>query len=393
MDAQQIVFLLFIIFSGAAVLSTVALFTRQSLLVAYMALGIILGPWCADVVREPERIAAIGDVGIIFLLFLLGLHLHPQNLWGMLKKVSWIALVSSLAFGLLGFVTMLLFKYTIMEAFVTGIAMMFSSTIIGLKLLPTTVLHHQHTGELMISILLMQDIIAIVALLVLQACAGSAASDVSAWVDFGIIAISFPLLIVIAYLFQRFFLVRLLERFDTVQEYIFLISVGWCLAMAELAHVMKLSPQIGAFIAGVAIAAHPISLYIAESLKPLRDFFLVLFFFAIGASFNVGSLMMTAIPAIVLSVIALVAKPYIFSWLFRQAHESKAVSFEVGVRMGQISEFSLLVGYVAASSKLISMEVSSLIQAATMITFVISCYWVVIKYPTPLALTEKLRKD
>lgn len=393
MNSQMLIFILFAIFSGAAVLSTLALLTRQSLLVAYMVLGIILGPWALNVVPDPERIAEIGDIGIIFLLFLLGLHLHPQNLWGMLKRVSWIALVSSLVFGLLGFVTMLLFKYTMMEAFVTGLAMMFSSTIIALKLLPTTVLHHQHTGELMISVLLMQDIIAIIALLVLQAFSGSTASGASAWADFGIIAISFPLLSLIAYLFQRFVLLRLLERFDTVQEYIFLIAVGWCLAMAELAHFMKLSPQIGAFIAGVAIAAHPISLYIAESLKPLRDFFLVLFFFAIGASFNLHYLMIVAIPALVLAFISLVVKPYVFAWLFRQGNESKEVSFEVGVRMGQISEFSLLVAYVAASSALISQEVSYLIQAATMMTFVVSCYWVVMKYPTPLAHTEKLRKD
>ena len=392
MDSQILIFVLFAIFSGAAVLSTLALMTRQSLLVAYMVLGIILGPWALNVIPDPGRIAEIGDIGIIFLLFLLGLHLHPQNLWGMLKKVSWIALVSSLVFGALGFVTMLLFNYTMMEAFVTGLAMMFSSTIIALKLLPTTVLHHQHTGELMISVLLMQDIIAILALLVLQAVSGSSSIH-SEWYQFGIIAISFPLLALIAYLFQRFVLLRLLERFDTVQEYIFLISVGWCLAMAELASVMQLSPQIGAFIAGVSIAAHPIALYIAESLKPLRDFFLVLFFFAIGASFNLNYLMVVAIPAIVLAVVALVIKPYVFAWLFRKGNESKEVSMEVGVRMGQISEFSLLVAYVAASSALISQEVSYLIQAATMITFVISCYWVVMKYPTPLALTEKLRKD
>lgn len=392
MDAQILIFILFAIFSGAAVLSTFALVTRQSLLVAYMVLGIILGPWCLNVVPDPGRIAEIGDIGIIFLLFLLGLHLHPQNLLGMLKKVSWIALASSLIFGVLGFVIMLLFDYTVMEGFVTGLAMMFSSTIIALKLLPTTVLHHQHTGELMISVLLMQDIIAILALLVLQAVSGPTGLH-NEWYQFGIIAISFPLLALIAYLFQRFILLRLLERFDTVQEYIFLISVGWCLAMAELASIMKLSPQIGAFIAGVSIAAHPISLYIAESLKPLRDFFLVLFFFAIGASFNLNYLMVVALPAVILAAISLIVKPYVFAWLFRQSNEAKEVSFEVGVRMGQISEFSLLVAYVAASSALISQEVSYLIQAATMITFVVSCYWVVMKYPTPLAHSEKLRKD
>lgn len=390
MDSQLLIFVLFAVFAGAAILSTLALLTRQSLLVAYMVLGIILGPWCTNVIPDSTRIAEIGDIGIIFLLFLLGLHLHPQNLVGMLKKVSWIALVSSLAFGALGYVTMLLFHYGHMAAIVVALAMMFSSTIIALKLLPTTVLHHQYTGELMISILLMQDIIAIIALLVLQALSGS---DANQWDDFAIIAISFPLLAAIAYFFQRFVLLRLLERFDTVQEYIFLLSVGWCLAMAELAQAMHLSPQIGAFIAGVSIAAHPISLYIAESLKPLRDFFLVLFFFAIGASFNIDYLPAIIIPALVLAAISLIIKPYIFSWLFQRAHESKVVSFELGVRMGQISEFSLLVGYMAASTELITQEVSYLIQAATMITFVISCYWVVMKYPTPLAHTEKLRKD
>jgi Kef-type K+ transport system membrane component KefB len=390
MESHIIVFTLFLIFSGAAVLSTAALLTRQSLLVAYMVLGILLGPWCFHVVPDATRIAEIGDIGILFLLFLLGLHLHPQNLWGMLKKVSWIGLVSSVIFGLLGFITMLLFHYTMMSAFVVALAMMFSSTIIALKLLPTTVLHHQHTGELMISILLMQDILAIFALLILQALASPGSNT---WLEFGIICISLPVLVAIAYFFQRYVLMKLLERFDTVQEYIFLLSVGWCLAMAELANLMKLSPQIGAFIAGVAIAAHPISLYIAESLKPLRDFFLVLFFFAIGASFNLNYLPVIIVPAVVLAAISLIAKPYIFSWLFQRAHEPKAVSFELGVRMGQISEFSLLIGYMAVSTKLISEEVSYLIKAATMITFVVSCYWVVMKYPTPLGHTEKLRKD
>jgi len=389
-DSELIIFILFLIFSGAAILSTAALLTRQSLLVAYMVLGMLFGPWAFNFVPDSSRIASIGDIGILFLLFLLGLHLHPQNLWGMLKKASWIAAVSSIAFGLLGFVTMVLFHYSLMSAFVVAVAMMFSSTIIALKLLPTTVLHHQHTGELMISILLMQDIIAIIALLVLQ---GLGDSEGSNWIDFVRIAIAFPVLSLLAYAFQRYVLMRLLERFDTVQEYIFLLSVGWCLAMAQVAHMMHLSPQIGAFIAGVSIAAHPISLYIAESLKPLRDFFLVLFFFAIGASFDFSYLPQIYIPAIILALISLLAKPYIFSWLFRCVREPKSVSFEVGVRLGQISEFSLLVAYLAASIHLITKEVSYLIQAATMISFIVSCYWVVMKYPTPLAHQEHLRKD
>src|SRR6202035_5399928 len=101
-------------------------------------------------------------------LFLLGLHLQPQSLWHLLRKISWIALVSSLVFAAIGFGVGYFFGYSLIESAIIGAACMFSSTIIGLKLLPTTVLHHQHTGEVMIGVLLMQDIIAILLLLVLK---------------------------------------------------------------------------------------------------------------------------------------------------------------------------------------------------------------------------------
>lgn len=389
MTSQTIVFTLFLIFAGASILSTAALFTRQSLLVAYMVLGMIFGPWGFGFIADASNVREVGDVGIIFLLFLLGLHLAPQNLFSMLKKVSWIALISSFVFGALGFFIILVFNYTVMEAFVVALAVMFSSTIIGLKLLPTTVLHHQHTGELMISVLLMQDIIAIIVLLILQATTGTEIS----FKHVALISVACPLLIGIAYVFQRFILIRLLERFDKVQEYIFMVSIGWCLGMAELAHFMGLSGEIGAFIAGVAIAAHPISLYIAESLKPLRDFFLVMFFFAIGAGFDFSYLSDVMLPASILAGLVMLIKPVVFRYLFVRMNEASSVSWEVGVRLGQCSEFSLLVVYLAASSAVIAHEVMYLVQATTIITFIVSCYWVVIKYPTPLALTDKMRKD
>lgn len=388
-DTQSIVFIIFIVFTGAAVLSTVALYTRQSLLVAYIFLGIIFGPSCLGFVHNADRISETGDIGIVFLLFLLGLHLHPQNLVGMLKKVSWIALVSSFIFAVIGFGVTIAFGYTSTEGLVVAAAMMFSSTIIGLKLLPTTVLHHQYTGELMISVLLMQDIIAIFVLLILQAAGGGQLS----LIHIGKTFIAFPVLLSVAYLFQRFVLIRLLERFDKVQEYIFLVSIGWCLSMAELAHLFGLSEEVGAFIAGVAIAAHPISLYIAESLKPLRDFFLVMFFFAVGASFDFSFVSQIYIPAIILAIVSLVLKPAVFRFLLVKSGEANQVSWEVGVRLGQVSEFSLLIVYLASSTLLISDKAANLVQAATILTFIVSCYFVVLKYPTPLALTENMRRD
>lgn len=385
----NIAHVLFLIFTGTAILSTMALFTRQSLLVAYMALGAILGPWGVKLVKDSALIEQTGDIGIIFLLFLLGLHLQPQNLLYSLRKMSWITLVSSILFLLVGFIISYRFGFSWTESLIIGVAAMFSSTIIGLKLLPTTVLHHQHTGELVISILLLQDIIAIAVLLVVQGVADRGFTIL----QLSLVIAGFPILLLVAFLFEAFVLGKLMAWFDKIHEYIFILSIGWCLCMAEFAHILGLSHEIGAFIAGVALAAHPISLYIAESLKPLRDFFLVVFFFSIGASFNFNYLPEVYLPALIIAAAMLIAKPISFSWLLKKSGEIKHISWEIGVRLGQMSEFSLLITYLAMSAKIISPAAGYTIEAATIITFIVSCYWVVIRYPTPLAITDKLRRD
>lgn len=391
MLSDTIVTSMFLVFSGAAVLATLVLYTRQSLLVAYMLLGMLLGPSGLKLLSNHDIVKEIGDVGIIFLLFLLGLHLHPQDLWHMFRKVTIVAVVSSLVFGALGVAVGMGFDFTWQESLIIGAAMMFSSTIIGLKLLPTTILHHQHIGEVMISVLLMQDILAIIVLLLIH---GAGTSTLN-FAGIGLLAVTLPTLVGFAFVVERYVIAKLLARFDLIQEYVFLVAIGWCLGMAELAHLMGLSEEIGAFIGGVAIAAGPIALFIAESLKPLRDFFLVMFFFSIGASFELHYLPAVIVPALVLSAIALLVKPWLFSLLLQRNGESKSTAWEVGVRLGQSSEFSLLVAYLAASTvpALIGDRANYLIQAMTILTFMVSSYLVVLRYPTPIALSDRMRRD
>jgi len=390
MQDGAIFYTVFLIFAGAAVFSTVVLFTRQSLLVAYILLGAALGPWGLGLVSDLSAVRQVGDVGIVFLLFLLGLHLQPQNLVHMLKEVTWIAMFSSIAFALVAYAIGRWFGLSNTESWVLGAAMMFSSTIIGLKLLPTTILHHQHTGEVMISVLLMQDLIAIVVLILIN---GAHEGGGLSWNDFIMVGVALPSLILFAFAIEKYVLVRLLARFDRTQEYVFLLSIGWCLGLSVLAKKLGLSEDIGAFVAGVALAASPISLFIAESLKPLRDFFLVMFFFSVGATFNFGSAAQVVIPACILAFLVLFLKPLCFRFLFVKAGEKPAVAKEVGLRLGQASEFSLLVASIGFSAKLISDAASNLIQATTILTFIVSSYWVVLKYPTPMSLSDKMRKD
>ncbi|MDF1654330.1 MAG: cation:proton antiporter [Coxiellaceae bacterium] len=395
MTENALIFSIFLIFAGAAVLSTIALITRQSMLVAYMLLGVILGPWGlssyfhVNLVGDPSLVKGIGDIGIIFLLFLLGLHLPPQKLVQMLKKVSLVGVVSSLIFLAIGYLISWLYGFSSVECMVIGAAMMFSSTIIGIKLLPTTILHHQHTGEVMISVLLLQDLVAIAVLLLMH---GALAKGVLLN-DVKLVLIGFPAMVLIAFLIERFVLLKLFARFDRIREYMFLVAIAWCLSLSQLAALFGLSAEIGAFVAGVTIASSPISIYIAESLKPVRDFFLVMFFFSVGASFNLKYLPLVIFPAIILAVVLLVIKPIVFHFLLKRVGEPKHVSWEVGVRLGQISEFSLIIAYVGLDTSLIGATAAYLIQAATIISFIVSSYYVVMKYPTPVATSDKLRRD
>ncbi len=390
MATDPLLFTFFLIFTSAAVLATIALYTRQPMIITYIAAGILLGPSVTGLVSDPTIISNVSTIGIIFLLFLLGLDMQPSKLANMLGNALLVGLCSSLAFFGLGFAVGFVFGYTIIESTIIGVAMMFSSTIIGIKLLPTTVLHHRRTGELVVSLLLIQDFLAISVLLVLT---GGFVEDFSGIARFGKVVLGLPLLIVFAWLFVKYVLLNILTKFDAFHEYIFLVAIGWCLGLSELATFIGLSHEIGAFIAGVSVATSPISIYIATNLKPLRDFFLVLFFFSLGAGFQVGLLGEIFIPAIIMAALVLLLKPIVFHGLLRSLSETDTNSWEIGFRLGQISEFSLLIAFIASAGHLIGEHASHLIQATAILTFLLSSYIVVFRYPTPIGVTEKLRRD
>ena len=382
-------FSFFIIFSGAALLASLSLYARQPLLIAYICLGAICGPFGLGWISDLSLVSDIAHVGILFLLFLLGLDMQPQALLSVVRKASLVTLVSSSVFNLTGFAVAMMFGFSVTESLIIGAAMMFSSTIISIKLLPTTVLHHRHIGELMIGILLVQDVLAIFVLLLLLS-GGDGEFDVIAFVK---VIAALPLLVSAAFLMVRYALLPLITRFDRFQEYIFLLAIGWCLGMAELSHWLGLSSEIGAFIAGISIATSPISQYIATSLRPLRDFFLIMFFFSVGASFDLSMLPVIWLPAFILATLVLVGKPVVFRFLLRGLSEKRALAWDVGFRLGQISEFSLLIAYLAVAQGLLGKEASHLIQAAAIMTFLASSYIVVLNYPTPIAIKDKLRRD
>ena len=385
---DNIILELTLIFAGASILATIFLYLKQPIILAYIFLGMLAGPWGIGLFEDPSHIKHISHLGIILLMFLIGLNLHPQKLSGLLKRTAPLTLATCLLFALPAMLITRLFAFSWSESLIVGLSLMFSSTVVCVKLIPTSSLHHKHIGEIMISILLLQDIIAVGLILFLYS---STATNIY-------IEVLFLLLKMLvfsggSYLFVRYVILFLFRRFDKIQDYIFVMSLGWCLLCAEIASVIGLSYEIGAFVAGIVLATSPISLFISEGLKPIREFFLILFFFSIGAQFDLLVTKQVVIPGLILAGIILLMKPLVFKSAFRLAGEPANLAKELGIRLGQASEFSLLVAYGAFAAGKIEARTSYLIQLVAISTFIISTYFVVYRYPTPISVSASNRQD
>ena len=385
---DNIIFEIALIFTGAAVLATLFLYLRQPIILAYIALGVAIGPSGAALIDNPHHIEQLSHVGIILLLFLIGLNLKPDRMIGLFGRVSLLTLITSLVFMSLIALAGVLLGFSPVQSVVVGAALMFSSTIVGLKLIPTTTLHHRHRGEMLVSVLLLQDILAIIVILLIT---GGQENNIPLTVS--MLILKLVLLTAVSFMAVRYVLTALYIKFDTIREHTFLLSLGWGLMVAGTAEYIGLSFEMGAFVAGVSIATLPIALVIAEELKPLRDFFLILFFFSIGARFDLGLMKDVVLPGFVIALLVVLVKPLVYRWGFNIAGEKDQVSTELGIRLGQASEFSLLVAYSALAAGLIDSRSSYLIQTVVILTFVISTYWVINRYPTPISSEASQRRD
>ena len=274
------------------------------------------------------------------------------------------------------------------SSLIFGVAMMFSSTVVGLKLIPTNTLHHKRMGEVMISVLLIQDILAILVILFIT---GEKSDHLL--VTFAMLVGKYAFISLLSLVGVRYVMVPLLTKFDAIQEYTFVATLGWCLLWAETAHILGLSYEIGAFVAGLSIASCQVAVVIAEHLKPLREFFLILFFFAVGAELDLRLDPRLLYSAILFGAFLVLLKTSVFRFAFRKIGESPELSRELAVRLAQSSEFSLLVVFAALSVGVLSAEGAMFFQITTIVTFIISTYWVVLRYPTPISCKSSLCQD
>lgn len=389
MAFDSIITELALIFAGAASLATIFVFFKQPIIISYIALGMLIGPFGLGYISDAHLIEEISHVGIIFLLFLIGLNLPPSKLMHVFKKSALITVSTCMIFAVLVGLVAMAFGFGFAESLVIGLALMFSSTVVGLKLIPTTALHHKHIGEMMVSVLLLQDILAILLIIFL----GKSSGNGNASLVLPLLVLKSAFLVTFAVVFVKKVLLKLLVKFDVIQEYVFVLAIGWCFLVAFLAKLLGMSYEIGAFIAGCSLAISEVSLVIAENFKHIREFFLILFFFAIGTQLDFLLLHHVAIPGVVLALFIVLLKPFVYRKAFKFAKEERKIYSDLSVRLGQASEFSMLVAYTALANKAIGERAGFLIQLTAILTIVISTYVVTLKLPTPIACNNNKRQD
>ena len=398
--SEGLILELAVVMIGAAVLAVVADVARQPIIIAYVLAGVLFGPyspWPAlRLVQHIDFIRNAGALGLVLLIFLLGMVLHPDRLLSMFKQASFTTLATSASFFGIGFVVVAavsrvaptVYPLTPLEAVYVGLAVAFSSTLLVVKLLPTRRLHESAVGTLVIGILIVQDVLAILVLMVMAFSSAARGGDTSVYwkvpLGLAMLGAAFPV--------EQYVLRRLMRKVETHPELLLVLSLAWCLMMAEGVHSLGFSREIGAFAAGLAIARSPISLYIWEKVAPLRDFFIVLLFFSLGAMVNVADTLAVLPLAAVLAMVLALVKPRLFRAALRVEGAARPLAREAGWRLGQSSEFALVIAFLAIQLGHIGQTAFELILVTTLLSFIISTYLVVLKYPTPLGVSEGLRQ-
>ena len=347
-------------------------YLKQPTILAYIFTGIVLGNAFLNVIQFKDFISIFSELGIAFLLFLVGLNLDLRVLRE-IGKASIAGGIGQIAFTtIFGFAASLLLGFSFLESLYIAIALSFSSTIIIVKLLGDKKELNSLYGKISVGILLVQDFVAILVLLFISSL-GPGVDITQIIFDFVVKGIAF---FAFAYLVAKFLLTKMFDKSAESQELLFLSAISWCMLMAVFSNFLGLSLEIGAFVAGVSLASIPYSFEVSGRIKNLRDFFLVLFFVSLGTSFVLSSLNQVIIQSLILSALVLIGNPLITMLLLLFLNYRTKTSFLAGLTIAQISEFSLIVVALGLKVGHISTEIVSIITLTAVITITISTYYI-----------------
>ena len=373
-----------IILLAATVAGFLAKQTGQPTIIAYILAGVVIGPVVFGLVEVTELTETLSELGLAFLLFLLGIKMRISEIKHILAPIVKISLPQMAAVAALGTTVSLALGFGTVESIIIGLAVMYSSTAVVVKMLTdldeTTTLH----GKIDVGILLIQDVVVVILLAVLAAGRPESAAEVGT--TLAIVLTLVAIITVAALAASKYALPPIFRRIADNREVFFLIAVSWAflfvfvsdnvnLFLAPLGIQAYLSIEMGAFLAGVAIAQLPYSKELQDRVNPLTDLFVMIFFTSVALSLDAGELFFYWQEAIVAAVALMIGKFVIFFALISWQRFDSETTFFGSLYMIQVSEFGVVVATAAVVGDFIGVEILGFLTLVALITMGVSVYF------------------
>ena len=364
----------------AAVIGAIGVRLRQPLIVAFIAVGILLGPSVLGWVTANDQVDLLAQLGIALLLFLVGLKLDLH----IIRTMGPVALATGLGqvffTSVIGYLIAIVLGMTPVTALYVAVALTFSSTIIIVKLLSDKREVDALHGRIAIGFLIVQDIVVVLVMIGLTAL--GQADDIAGlgWEAIGVL-FKGSLFIIAIGLLIRYVLTPLLHQLARSPELLVLFAIAWAVSLGALGVHLGFSKEVGAFLAGVSLASTPYREVIGARLVSLRDFLLLFFFIDLGAGLELAALGSQVMPAIVLSLFVLIGNPLIVMIIMGAMGYRSRTGFLAGLTVAQISEFSLILGALGLNLGHIEADTMGLITLVGLITISVSTYMILYSHP------------
>ncbi|MFA6365145.1 MAG: cation:proton antiporter [Candidatus Paceibacterota bacterium] len=367
------VFDLAIVVLIAAGLGVIAKMLKQPTILAYLATGMLIGAVGSLALKDSETFRVFSELGVMLLLFLVGLEINYSSL----RLVGKISLITGLGqiiiTAQIGYMLAQVFGFSMATAAYVAIALTFSSTIIVVKILSDKKELNSLYGKISVGMLLVQDFIAILLLVLL---AGGGENQTISWGTISIAVLEGVFLFGLMLFLGRRVLPFIFEKVARSSELLFLVSLAWVFLVATIVSQIGFSIEIAGFLAGIALANSSEHHQIAARIRPLRDFFLIAFFVTLGASMVFSHFSGLLVPILVFSFFVLIIKPLIVLLIMSVMGYRKRTSFLSGITMGQVSEFSLVLMALGLKVGHVNEGAVALVTAVGVITIALSSYMI-----------------
>lgn len=357
----------------ATVCGVAALPLRQPLVVAFLAAGVLAGPAGLGWVSARQEIALLSELGISLLLFLVGLKLDLK----VIRTLGPVALATGLGqvifTSVAGYGICLALGMGHLPSLYVSVAATFSSTIIIVKLLTDKRELDSLHGRIAVGFLIVQDLVAVLAIIALASLGGSGEGAGAVLTRLALHGGALLLLLAVA---TRWILPGLVAYTARSGELLVLFGITLAVVCAAIAEEAGFSAEVGAFLAGMGLAATPYRDGLGSRLTGLRDFMLLFFFLDLGSTLNLGEVTAQVGPGMILSVFVLVGNPLIVMAIMGAMGYRKRTGFMAGLAVAQISEFSLILGSMGVAKGHITSRELSLLTLVGLVTISLSSYMI-----------------